>query len=248
MLLVTGPTGSGKSTTLYSAVKEVLNIEDNIVTVEDPVEYQLDGVNQVPVSEKRGLTFAAALRSILRQDPDTVMIGEIRDRETIEIAVKAALTGHLVFSTLHTNDAPSTVTRMVDMGVEPFLVGAATVLIAAQRLGRKLCKECMEPAEVPEPALIEAGCSPEQAKGAKTFKAKGCGRCAGGYKGRFALLETMPLNEELRRVISTGANALEIKRQAIGQGMQTLRQVGLANALRGKTSMEEIVATTMEDK
>jgi len=248
MLLVTGPTGSGKSTTLYSAVKEVLNIEDNIVTVEDPVEYQLDGVNQVPVSEKRGLTFAAALRSILRQDPDTVMIGEIRDRETIEIAVKAALTGHLVFSTLHTNDAPSTVTRMVDMGVEPFLVGAATVMIAAQRLGRKLCPDCKQPAEVPGPALIEAGCTPEQAQGAKTFKAKGCTRCKGGYKGRFALLETMPLNEELRRVISNGANALEIKRQAIGQGMQTLRQVGLANALRGKTSLEEIVAITMEDK
>ncbi len=248
MILVTGPTGSGKSTTLYSAVKEVLNIEDNITTVEDPVEYQLDGVNQVPVSEKRGLTFAAALRSILRQDPDTVMIGEIRDRETIEIAVKAALTGHLVFSTLHTNDAPSTVTRMVDMGVEPFLVGAATVLIAAQRLGRKVCSECKEPVEVPEPALIEAGLTPEQAKGAKIFAAKGCGRCAGGYKGRFALLETMPLNEELRRVISTGANALEIKRNAIGQGMLTLRQVGLANALRGKTSLEEVVAITMEDK
>ncbi|HOX05987.1 MAG TPA: ATPase, T2SS/T4P/T4SS family [Planctomycetota bacterium] len=248
MILVTGPTGSGKSTTLYSAVKEVLNIEDNITTVEDPVEYQLDGVNQVPVSEKRGLTFAAALRSILRQDPDTVMIGEIRDRETIEIAVKAALTGHLVFSTLHTNDAPSTVTRMVDMGVEAFLVGAATVLIAAQRLGRKVCSECKEPVDVPEPALLEAGCSPDQAKGAKLFRAKGCSRCAGGYKGRFALLETMPLNEELRRVISTGANALEIKREAIKQQMLTLRQVGLANALRGKTSLEEVVAITMEDK
>jgi len=247
MVLVTGPTGSGKSTTLYSAVKEVLCIEDNITTVEDPVEYQLDGVNQVPVSEKRGLTFAAALRSILRQDPDTVMIGEIRDRETIEIAVKAALTGHLVFSTLHTNDAPSTVTRMVDMGVEPFLVGAATLLIAAQRLGRKLCTECKDKDDMPMEALIEAGMTEEQAKGAKIFKPKGCGRCSGGYKGRFALLETMPLNEALRRVITEGGTSLDIKREALTQNMQTLRQVGLENALRGKTSMEEILSITMSD-
>jgi type IV pilus assembly protein PilB len=247
MILVTGPTGSGKSTTLYSAVKEVLCVEDNITTVEDPVEYQLDGVNQVPVSEKRGLTFAAALRSILRQDPDTVMIGEIRDRETIEIAVKAALTGHLVFSTLHTNDAPSTVTRMVDMGVEPFLVGAATLLIAAQRLGRKLCTECKENIEMPVESLLEAGMDKDKAKKAKLFGPKGCGRCSGGYKGRFALLETMPLNEDLRRVITEGGTSLDIKRKALDQGMQTLRMVGLENALRGKTSMEEILSITMSD-
>jgi type IV pilus assembly protein PilB len=248
MILVTGPTGSGKSTTLYSAVKEVMRIEDNITTVEDPVEYQLDGVNQVPVSEKRGLTFAGALRSILRQDPDTIMIGEIRDRETIEIAVKAALTGHLVFSTLHTNDAPGTITRMVDMGVEPFLVGASTVLIAAQRLGRKLCVECKEAVEVPEAALLEAGYALDQIRGAKFFQAKGCPRCSGGYKGRFALLETMPLNEDMRRVISAGANALEIKKKALEQGMLTLRQVGLRNAVRGKTSLEEVVSITMSDR
>jgi type IV pilus assembly protein PilB len=248
MILVTGPTGSGKSTTLYSAVKEVLNIEENITTVEDPVEYQLDGVNQVPVSEKRGLTFAAALRSILRQDPDTVMIGEIRDRETIEIAVKAALTGHLVFSTLHTNDAPSTVTRMVDMGVEPFLVGAATLLIAAQRLGRKLCTECKEKTEFPLEKLLAEGMTAEQAKEATFFRPKGCGRCSGGYKGRFALLETMPFNDELRRVITEGGTSLDIKQKAISQGMQTLRAVGLANAMRGKTSLEEVLSITMADK
>ncbi|MHC4915007.1 MAG: GspE/PulE family protein [Planctomycetota bacterium] len=248
MILVTGPTGSGKSTTLYSAVKEVLSVEDNITTVEDPVEYQLDGVNQVPVSEKRGLTFAAALRSILRQDPDTVMIGEIRDAETIGIAVKAALTGHLVFSTLHTNDAPSTVTRMVDMGVEPFLVGAATLLIAAQRLGRKLCTECKDKLDLPVESLVEAGMAEKKAKKAKPFGPKGCGRCSGGYKGRFALLETMPLNEDLRRVITEGGTSLDIKHKALEQGMQTLRMVGLENVLRGKTSLEEILQITMADK
>jgi type IV pilus assembly protein PilB len=216
--------------------------------VEDPVEYQLDGVNQVPVSEKRGLTFAAALRSILRQDPDTVMIGEIRDAETIGIAVKAALTGHLVFSTLHTNDAPSTVTRMVDMGVEPFLVGAATLLIAAQRLGRKLCTECKEKLDLPAESLIEAGLDEKKAKKAKTFGAKGCGRCSGGFKGRFALLETMPLNEDLRRVITEGGTSLDIKHKALEQKMQTLRMVGLENVLRGKTSLEEVLQITMADK
>jgi len=248
MILVTGPTGSGKSTTLYSAVKEVLCVEDNITTVEDPVEYQLDGVNQVPVSEKRGLTFAAALRSILRQDPDTVMIGEIRDKETIEIAVKAALTGHLVLSTLHTNDAPSTVTRMADMGVEPFLVGAATLLIAAQRLGRKLCPECKDRLDLPLENLVEAGMTEEQAKGAELFGPKGCGRCSGGYKGRFALLETMPLNEDLRRIITEGGTSLDIKHKAMEQKMQSLRMVGLVNALRGKTSLEEVLSITMADK
>ena len=248
MILVTGPTGSGKSTTLYSAVKEVLSVEDNITTVEDPVEYQLDGVNQVAVSEKRGLTFSAALRSILRQDPDTIMIGEIRDRETIEISVKAALTGHLVFSTLHTNDAASTVTRMVDMGVEPFLVGAATLLIAAQRLGRKLCTECKEEIETSADALLEAGMTKQQIKGAKTFGPKGCNRCSGGYKGRFALLETMPLNEALRRVITEGGTALDIKAKALEQDMITLRMVGLANVLRGKTSLEDVLSITMGDQ
>ena len=247
MILVTGPTGSGKSTTLYSAVKEVLSVEDNITTVEDPVEYQLDGVNQVPVSEKRGLTFAAALRSILRQDPDTVMIGEIRDRETIEIAVKAALTGHLVFSTLHTNDAAGTITRMIDMDVDPFLVGSATLLVSAQRLVRKLCQDCREPYEVPTDQLLEAGFTKEEAKESTLYRPRGCNRCSNGYRGRFALLETMPMTDSIRRIVVKGGNALDIKKTALDEGMITLRRCAILNAIRGKTSLEEVLSVTMPD-
>ena len=193
MMLVTGPTGSGKSTTLYSAVKEILNDELNFVTVEDPVEYQVHGVNQVQVSEKRGLTFAGALRSILRQDPDIVMIGEIRDTETIEIAIKAALTGHLVLSTLHTNDAASTITRMIDMGVDPFMVSSATLLVSAQRLARRLCKYCKAPLDkARRSGSCPIGFTEEEAETAELFKPVGCPRCKNGYSGRFALLETMP--------------------------------------------------------
>jgi len=248
MLLVTGPTGSGKSTTLYSAIREVLRVEDNIVTVEDPVEYQLEGVNQVQVSVKRGLTFAAALRSILRQDPDTILIGEIRDQETVEIAVKAALTGHLVFSTLHTNDAPSAVTRMVDMGVDPFLVASSVMCVAAQRLGRKLCTECKKAlSEIPpRDRLLGLGfVEKDFKKGMEMYGPVGCQRCEKGYKGRFALLETMPLNEKLRRVIVDGGSALDIRQEAMRQGMISLRRCGILNVLRGRTSLEEILRVTV---
>jgi type IV pilus assembly protein PilB len=250
MILVTGPTGSGKSTTLYSAVKELLNDEYNFVTVEDPVEYQLYGVNQVQVSEKRGLTFAAALRSILRQDPDIIMIGEIRDTETIGIAIKAALTGHLVLSTLHTNDASSTITRMIDMGVDPFMVSSATLLVSAQRLARRLCKYCKATVDkVPVERLTSVGFLREEAETAQLFKAVGCPRCKNGYAGRFALLETMPLNEDIQRLIIQGKSALDLKNSAIrDHGMITLRRAGLLNAMRGVTTVEEILRVTMPDE
>jgi len=248
MILVTGPTGSGKSTTLYSAVKELLNDELNFVTVEDPVEYQLYGVNQVHVNEKRGLTFAAALRSILRQDPDIVMIGEIRDTETIGIAIKAALTGHLVLSTLHTNDAPSTITRMIDMGVDPFMVSSATLLVSAQRLARKLCKYCKAPIAAPKERLVAVGFTEEEAETAEIFRPVGCPRCKQGYSGRFALLETMPMNDDLKRLIIEGRSAMELKHRAILEhGMVTLRRCGILNAMRGVTSLEEVLRVTMPD-
>lgn len=248
MILVTGPTGSGKSTTLYSAMKEIMSVEDNIVTVEDPVEYQLEGINQVPVNVKRGLTFAAALRSILRQDPDKILIGEIRDLETIEIAIKAALTGHLVLSTLHTNDAPSTITRMVDMGVDPFMIATSVVLVSAQRLCRRLCPDCREEEEIPDERLLALGLAKEDLKQKPTFyQAKGCPRCAAGYKGRFALLETLPMSENVRKEVIRGGSALDIKTLALEEGMVTLRKCGLYNAMRGHTSLEEVVRVTMAD-
>ena len=248
MILVTGPTGSGKSTTLYSAVKEIMSVEDNIVTVEDPVEYQLEGINQVPVNVKRGLTFAAALRSILRQDPDKIMIGEIRDLETVQIAIKAALTGHLVLSTLHTNDAPSTITRMVDMGVDPFMIATSVLLVSAQRLCRGLCEECREEVEIPPERLLAMGFTEEEVESKPTFyKAKGCQRCVGGYKGRFALLETLPMSEEVRKVVIAGKSAVEIKSLGLEEGMITLRRCGLLNAMRGRTSLEEVMRVTMAD-
>jgi len=249
MILVTGPTGSGKSTTLYSALKEIMSIEDNIVTVEDPVEYQLEGINQVPVNVKRGLTFAAALRSILRQDPDKIMIGEIRDLETVEIAIKAALTGHLVLSTLHTNDAPSTVTRMVDMGVDPFMIATSVLLVSAQRLCRRLCQDCKEEMEpLPPERLQSLGFTEEEAKSKpKLYKAKGCGRCNNGYKGRFAVLETLPVTEAVQQCIIRGKSAVDIKNLALEQGMITLRRCGLLNVLRGNTSLDEVIAVTMAD-
>ncbi len=249
MILVTGPTGSGKSTTLYSSVKEVMCIEENITTVEDPVEYQLMGVNQVQVSEKRGLTFAGALRSILRQDPDTVMIGEIRDLETVEIAVKAALTGHRVFSTLHTNDAPSTITRMIDMGVDPFMISSAVLLVAAQRLARKLCDECKAPVDVnPEMLLLEGFTEEEINSNTAIYQSVGCEKCDNkGYKGRFALLETMPVTDEIKTLIINGASALDLRKKALEEGMITLRRAGLMNVLRGRTTIEEIMRITLRD-
>ena len=254
MVLVTGPTGSGKSTTLYSAVKELLCDEDNFVTVEDPVEYQLEGVNQVPVNVKRGLTFAAALRSILRQDPDVVMIGEIRDQETIEIAIKAALTGHLVLSTLHTNDAPSTITRILDMGIDPFMAASSILLCSAQRLLRKVCAACKKPADVlTKPIYEDAGFTPEETekllKGEIVLQtAEGCTQCTNGYKGRFGILETLPLTEEVRRIIIDGGSSLDIKNKAVEQGMITLRRVALISCLEGKTNLEEVIRTTIADK
>ncbi len=249
MFLVTGPTGSGKSTTLYSSISEILSVDDNIITVEDPVEYQLEGVNQVPVNVKRGLTFAAALRSILRQDPDTVMIGEIRDLETAEIAVKAALTGHLVFSTLHTNDAPSTVTRLIDMGIDPFLVSSSVVCVAAQRLGRRLCNECKRPMEKmpPKERLIEIGFKEDDLDDLVLYEAVGCSHCKGGYAGRFALLETLPISERIKRIIIDGGSAMDIKDQGLKESMVSLRRCGICNIKRGITSIDEILRVTMED-
>ena len=248
MILVTGPTGSGKSTTLYSAVKHIAAPDINLVTVEDPVEYQLDGINQVPVNVKAGLTFSGALRSILRQDPDVVLLGEIRDQETLEIAVKAALTGHLVLSTLHTNDAPSTITRMVDMGMDPFMVASSTLLICAQRLGRKLCSNCRKRVEIGKDALIRLGfVEADFAQPMEFYEPVGCPRCNQGYKGRFALLETMRMTEGVKRMIVDRAHLSDIKKLALKEGMLTLRRCGLMNAMRGKTSLQEIEATTMLD-
>ncbi|MDF1797554.1 MAG: ATPase, T2SS/T4P/T4SS family [Planctomycetota bacterium] len=251
MLLVTGPTGSGKSTTLYSCVKTVSTPEINVVTVEDPVEYRMDGVNQVPVNPKRGLTFAGALRSILRQDPDVVLVGEIRDAETAEIAVKAALTGHMVLSTLHTNDAPGTITRLVDMGIDPFLVSSSVNCVAAQRLVRRLCPHCKQADELPKEELFSIGYSQEEVDtGFEIWRPRpdGCSRCSKGYRGRLALLETMSLDKELRRMIVDGAGAAELKSKALEKGMVTLRRTGLMNAIRGHTSLEEVLRVTTPDR
>jgi type IV pilus assembly protein PilB len=248
MMLVTGPTGSGKSTTLYSCLKEIYSIDYNIVTVEDPVEYQMDGVNQTQINVKQGLTFADALRSILRQDPDIVMIGEIRDLETVEIAVKAALTGHLVLSTIHTNDAPGTITRLVDMGVDPFLVASSTILILAQRLARKLCTTCKEPIVYEKAKLIEEGYTEEDlATNPVFFKPMGCPLCVKGYKGRFAIVESMPLKEEIKRCIIDGSSSMDIKKVAMKNDMMSLRRSGLLNAMRGITSLEEVMGATITD-
>jgi type IV pilus assembly protein PilB len=249
MILVTGPTGSGKSTTLYSGLKEILSPEDNVITVEDPVEYQLEGVNQVPVNPKRGLTFAAALRSILRQDPNKIMIGEIRDKETIEIAVKAALTGHLVLSTIHTNDAAQAITRIIDMGIDAFLVATTGLLFTAQRLGRRLCQECKIPVTVPVEKLVELQFKPEELQGVQIFKANadGCPRCRRGYKGRTALVESLRMTDKVKEAILANKSAIEIKKSAIESGMLTLRRAGILNVMRGFTSIEEMIRVTMAD-
>jgi type IV pilus assembly protein PilB len=249
MVLVTGPTGSGKSTTLYSALREVMSIEDNVVTVEDPVEYQLEGVIQVPVHPKRGLTFAAVLRSILRQDPDTIMIGEMRDVETVEIAVKAALTGHLVLSTLHTNDAASTITRLLDMGVDPFMVSSTVVLASAQRLMRRVCAECREPVTFPIERLLEIGYKKEdvEREGFQLFQAKGCPKCSKGYKGRFAILEALTMTDRIRKLILERKDEIDIKQAALEDSMISLRRCALLNAGRGKTSIEEVLRLTSAD-
>jgi len=245
MVLVTGPTGSGKTTTLYSVLAELNKIGSNISTAEDPVEFSLVGINQVQVNEEIGLNFAAALRAFLRQDPDIIMVGEVRDFETAEIAIKAALTGHLVLSTLHTNDAPSTINRMLNMGVEPFLVTSSVNLIVAQRLARVICPNCKEPAETAPETLRELGATGEPFV---CYRGSGCAQCGGtGYRGRIALYEVMPLWEELRELVLAGASASDIKRAAVSNGMQTLRQSGLAKVREGMTTLEEVMRVTMAD-
>jgi type IV pilus assembly protein PilB len=248
MILVTGPTGSGKTTTLYSALSTVNTDGVNIITAEDPVEYNLTGINQVQMKEEIGLNFAASLRSFLRQDPDIIMVGEIRDYETAEIAVKAALTGHLVFSTLHTNDAPSTVSRLLNMGIEPFLVVSSVILIMAQRLVRKLCTSCKEEEKVPHQTLIGIGFTKEEADTMKCYKAKGCDKCSNtGYKGRIAIYEVMPVSDEIKELILEGASGIELKRTSIRLGMKSLRMSGLTKIKEGVTSIEEVLRVTLAD-
>jgi len=246
MVLVTGPTGSGKTNTLYSSVARLNQVDTNIMTAEDPVEFQLGGINQVQMKEQIGLNFAAALRAFLRQDPNIILVGEIRDFETAEIAVKAALTGHLVLSTLHTNDAPSTISRLMNMGIEPFLVATSVNLICAQRLVRRICSNCKEEVEVPQQVLIDAGFSEEELKTTKIYHGKGCNICnKGGYKGRTGLYEVMEINDELRELILVGASALELKKKAVEQGMLTLRRSGLVKIAAGMTTMDEVLRETV---
>jgi type IV pilus assembly protein PilB len=246
MVLVTGPTGSGKTNTLYSSVARLNQVDTNIMTAEDPVEFQLSGINQVQMKEQIGLNFAAALRAFLRQDPNIILVGEIRDFETAEIAVKAALTGHLVLSTLHTNDAPSTISRLMNMGIEPFLVATSVNLICAQRLVRRICSNCKEQVEVPPQVLIDAGFTEEESKTAKIYHGKGCSICnKGGYKGRTGLYEVMEINDELRELILVGASALELKKKAVEQGMLSLRRSGLVKIAAGMTTMDEVLRETV---
>jgi type IV pilus assembly protein PilB len=246
MVLVTGPTGSGKTNTLYSSISRVNTPETNIMTAEDPVEFNLHGINQVQMKEQIGLNFAAALRSFLRQDPNIILVGEIRDFETAEIAVKAALTGHLVLSTLHTNDAPSTVSRLMNMGIEPYLVATSVHLICAQRLVRRLCKECKEEVPMPTQALVDIGYAPAEAQGVRIYKGRGCQTCNNtGYKGRVGLYEVMEITDGMREMILTGASAIELKNRAMEEGMITLRGSGLRKLKAGQTTVEEVVRETV---
>jgi type IV pilus assembly protein PilB len=246
MVLVTGPTGSGKTNTLYSALQSLNTTETNIMTAEDPVEFNLMGINQVQMKEQIGLNFAAALRSFLRQDPNIVLVGEIRDFETAEIAIKAALTGHLVLSTLHTNDAPSTISRLMNMGIEPFLVATSVNLIQAQRLIRRVCVECKEVLPTPPEALVEIGFTPEEARDLKIYKGRGCAKCNNtGYKGRVGLYEVMEITDDIRELILIGASALELRKRAVENGMLTLRASGLVKIRNGVTTIEEVVRETV---
>jgi type IV pilus assembly protein PilB len=246
MVLITGPTGSGKTTTLYSAIHTINSVDVNIMTAEDPVEYNLKGVNQVHIDESIGRTFATALRSFLRQDPDVILVGETRDLETAQIAIRAALTGHLVFTTLHTNDCPSSVARLIDMGVPSFLVASSLQLILAQRLGRKICKQCREPYEVSEDTLVPYGHVPGHGGRVLLYRGRGCRACgSSGMKGRTAIYEVMPISEELRDLMLRNASTAELRAVAQQQGMQTLRQAGLAKVLAGETTIEEVLRVTL---
>ena len=246
MVLVTGPTGSGKTNTLYSSISQLNKPDTNILTAEDPVEFMLPGINQVQMKEQIGLNFAAALRSFLRQDPNIILVGEIRDFETAEIAIKAALTGHLVLSTLHTNDAPSTISRLMNMGIEPFLVATSVNLICAQRLVRKVCPECKAQEDLSPQVLIDAGFTPEEARKVKVYKGQGCPTCGNrGYKGRIGLYEVLEVTDELRELILVGASALELRKKAIEQGMIPLRRSGLIKIAAGITTLEEVFRETV---
>ncbi len=246
MVLVTGPTGSGKTNTLYSSIARVNTPETNILTAEDPVEFNLHGINQVQMKEQIGLNFATALRSFLRQDPNIILVGEIRDFETAEIAVKAALTGHLVLSTLHTNDAPSTINRLMNMGIEPFLVATSVNLICAQRLVRRICRECKDEIHMPAQALADVGFPIEEAPRLKLYKGRGCANCNNtGYRGRVGLFEVMEITDEIRELILSGASAMELRRKAIDEGMLTLRASGLQKLREGHTTVEEVVRETV---
>jgi type IV pilus assembly protein PilB len=248
MILVTGPTGSGKTTTLYSALNYLNKPGINIMTAEDPVEYNFQGMNQVQVKEDIGLTFASSLRAFLRQSPDIILVGEIRDFETAEIAVKAALTGHLVLSTLHTNDAPSSISRLLNMGIEPFLVSASVILIAAQRLARKICPSCKEEEKFPVSTLLKIGFPEGEAHTVVCYKGKGCSACSNsGYKGRIALYEIMPVGVDIKEMVLEGASADELKKTAIRFGMKTLRMSGLTKVKEGVTSIEEVLRVTYGD-
>jgi type IV pilus assembly protein PilB len=247
MVLVTGPTGSGKTTTLYSAITELNQVVDNLCTVEDPVEYNLEGVNQVQVKKEIGLTFAAVLRALLRQDPDTILVGEIRDYETAEVAVQAALTGHLVLSTLHTNDATSTITRLMNMGLEPFLVVASLNVVVAQRLLRTVCSSCRIETRIPAPRLQELGLSEQEVSRFRAFKGSGCPSCNNtGYKGRVAIYEVLDFSPTLKEMVLRGESVAELKKQAIREGMKTLRAAALSKAAEGRTSLEEALSMTLE--
>jgi type IV pilus assembly protein PilB len=247
MVLVTGPTGSGKTVSLYTCLNILNQPGVNIATVEDPAEINLPGINQVNVNDKAGLTFAAALKSFLRQDPDIIMVGEIRDLETADIAIKAAQTGHMVMSTLHTNDAPTTLTRLMNMGVAPFNIASSVLLITAQRLARKLCENCKKPAEYPRESLLKAGFKPEDIDGNwKPYRAVGCSSCTNGYRGRVGIYQVMPITETIQRIILTQGTALDIAKQAEVEGVRDLRQSGLIKVRAGVTTLEEVITVTNE--
>jgi type IV pilus assembly protein PilB len=245
---VTGPTGSGKTTTLYSALAELNTDDVNIMTAEDPVEFNLMGINQVQMHDEIGLNFAASLRSFLRQDPDIILVGEIRDYETAEIGIKAALTGHMVLSTLHTNDAPATINRLLNMGVEPFLVASAVIMVVAQRLARKVCESCKQVVDVPQNALVDVGFTEEEAAAITCYKGEGCSACGGtGYKGRVALYEVMVVSDQVKEIILQGGTTFEIKAAAIESGMRSLRLSGLQKIKEGMTTIEEVLRVTFGD-